>query len=451
MKSSNLFLKGLFPFQLEDCKHIVKSDYDNHIIANEMGTGKTYEAISLDYYRRNQKDYEGGPTLVIAPLSTIPSWHEHFSELTPLKVCSVDNKNRGHFIEQLRNQQWDVYIIHWEALRLTHEILTAVDWHHIIADEVHKAKNRKAQQTKALKKIKAPYKLAMSGTPIINRPDELWSILHWLYPKDYRSYWRFYKHYVQFEVMHPHGYHKITGTKNMDELREEIAPFIIRRLKKDVLKDLPPKYYTTLTVQLDGKQRRVYDQMRQDMIAWIGLHENEPLVAPVVIAKLVRLQQLALAYAEFDDEGKVMLSKPSAKLTALMDIVGSTDEQIVVFTQFVGMAKLVHEEIPDSALLIGETTRRGEVIEAFQKGRTRILICSIGAGGVGITLTAANKAVFLDRAWSPAMNVQAEDRLHRIGQDNAVQIIDIIGKDTVDLGRMQTLERKWTWIRELLD
>lgn len=445
-------IASLFPFQREDVDTINRSPLTGHIIANEMGTGKTYEAVAIDHCRRSSPDYKGGPTLVIAPLSTLPSWHNHFTDLTDLKVIAIDPKNRSKFLDAAKAQDYDIYVIHWEALRLAHEHLSKVKWHHIIADEVHKAKNRKAQQTKALKKIKAKYKLAMSGTPIINRPDELWSILHWLYPKDYGSYWRFYEKFLNYEIVYPGGYHKITGTKNIPALREEIEPFVTRRVKKDVLKDLPPKYYTTVEVELTSKQRKAYNDMRKDMIAWIGDHEQEPLVAPAVIAKLVRLQQFSLAYAEFNSDGKVQLSKPSSKLDALLDIVHSTDSQIVVFTQFVGMAKLAHENLEGiSELLIGETSNRGELIERFQRGDIRVLICSIGAGGVGITLTAADKAVFLDRSWSPAMNQQAEDRLHRIGQENAVQIIDIMAKDTVDMGRIQRLEQKWVWIRQLLD
>lgn len=444
------FHSDLYEFQVEDCSRITQSDKEHHLIANEMGTGKTYEAIALDIYRRRQKDYTNAPTLVIAPLTTLGGWRKHFEDLSDLKTCVIDSKNRSKFLNDLMDYQSDVYILHWEVLRLMPE-LTKVGWHHIIGDEIHKAKNRKAKQTKALKQIKSKYKLGLSGTPIINRPDELWSILHWMYPKDYRSYWRFYNSYILYEIGYPHGYHIIKGTKNMDVLREEIKPIITRRLKKDVLKDLPDKYYTDITVQLKGAQRRAYDQMKSEMIAWVGENEDQPVIAPVVIAKLVRLQQFALAYAEMDEDDEVVLKTPSAKLDVLKDIVASTAEKIVVFTQFVKMVNLVLEHIPGSVALTGQTRHREEVIQEFQEGSTQVLVCSIGAGGVGITLTAANKVVFLDRSWSPAMNLQAEDRLHRIGQHNAVQVIDIIAENTVDLGRMQRLGQKWAWIKQLLD
>ena len=452
----NKFHSDLYEFQAEDCNRIVQSDKEHHLIANEMGTGKTYEAIALDIYRRRQTDYKDAPTLVIAPLTTLGGWRKHFEQLSDLKTCVIDSKKRSEFVDDLMDYQSDVYILHWEVLRLIPE-LSKVGWHHIIADEVHKAKNRQAKQTKALKQIKGKHKLGLSGTPIINRPDELWSILHWMYPKDYRSYWRFYNSYMLYEIGYPHGYHIIKGTKNIAELREQIAPITTRRLKKDVLKELPDKYYSEVTVQLTGKQRRAYDQMKTEMMAWVGEKEDQPLIAPVVIAKLVRLQQFALAYVEMDEEdGAVSLKAPSAKLDALKDIVASTDEKIVVFTQFVKMVDLVLEHFSswvDIDSITGQTRgpQREEAIEKFQTGTTRVLVCSIGAGGVGITLTAANKVVFLDRSWSPATNLQAEDRLHRIGQTNAVHVIDIMAEDTVDLGRMQRLGQKWKWIKQLLD
>ena len=189
------FLGDLFPFQLEDVERIIESDDDHHLIANEMGTGKTYEAIAIDIQRRRTDDYIDSPTLVVAPLSTISGWKKHFEELTDLKICAIVPKNRSQFLDSVTNYEADVYICHWESLRLMPE-LAEIGWWHVIADEVHKAKNRKARQTVALKKIKAKHKLGLSGTPIINRPDELWSLLNLMFPKHYRSYLRFYNTFI---------------------------------------------------------------------------------------------------------------------------------------------------------------------------------------------------------------------------------------------------------------
>lgn len=450
----------LFPFQQEDVVFLgVKEAV---LIANEMGTGKTYEAIARDQIIR-QKTTDGPfnasqcNTLVVAPLTTLDStWKYHFEELTDLKVTVVNPKDRPASWNAFLSQG-GVFCVHWEALRLMPE-LSKLRWTHIIADEVHRAKNRKAQQTRMLKTFHTQFKSGLSGTPVVNRPDELWSILNWLYPNTYKSYWKFVNKYVDYvtEFQQGHRYTRVIGPKNLDHLHEQIAPYFVRRRKKDVLKDLPDKYYTTVKVDLTPTQRRVYNQMRDTMIAWIGEHQDEVLPAPVVIAQLTRLQQFAVAYAEFGEGGRIKLSEPSSKLDALEEILDETDEQVVVFSRFKQLINLLARRLDDRqeayVALTGDTPQesRAGLVDKFQRGKARVFIGTIGAGGVGITLHAASRVVFLDRDWSPALNIQAEDRLHRIGQKNAVQVIDIMARNTVDMGRQQRLNMKWEWIRAIL-
>jgi len=451
----------LFEFQKEDVIFLgVKSAV---LIANEMGTGKTYEAIVRDLIIREKST--DGPfnasqcnTLVVAPLTTLEStWKFHYNELTDLHVTMVDPKDRNKSWAEFLSHG-GVFCVHWEALRLMPD-LAKLNWTHIIADEVHRAKNRKAQQTRMLKTIPAEFKSGLSGTPVVNRPDEMWSILNWLYPNQYRSYWKFVNMYVEFvtEFNKGHQYRRILGPKNLDHLHDAIKPFYVRRRKQDVLKDLPEKYYTEIKVSLTPTQRRVYNQMRDEMIAWIGKHEDEVLPAPVVIAQLTRLQQFACAYAEFDTKtGRIRLSEPSAKLDALEEILDDTEEQVVVFSRFKQLISLLGKRLEDRSVpyvgLTGDTPQesRAGLVSKFQRGEARVFIGTIGAGGIGITLHAASTVVFLDRDWSPALNIQAEDRLHRIGQKNAVQVIDIMARNTVDLGRQQRLNMKWEWIRAIL-
>jgi SNF2 family DNA or RNA helicase len=444
----------LYDFQQEDVDKLV--DVNNALIMNEMGTGKTYEAIELDRIRREQTPHYKPKTLVVCPLSVTGSWEDHFTELTDLRVRRIDPKNRMAFLKDMDDA--DVFLLHWEAVRLMPSLQDTM-WTHIIADECHKAKNRKAQQTKALKKLKSQYRTAMSGTPMVNRPDELWSILNWLYPQFFTSYWAFFKKYVTtVEIELPDGrkVHKVTGPKNEERLQDLMSDFSTRRLKKLVLKDLPDKYYSKRWVDLSPTQRRMYNEMKSDMLSWIGEHESEPLAAPVVIAQLIRLQQMALA-TPTRVEGSITLDDPSTKLDALMDIIDElSGEPVVVFTQFKQMAALVEKRLTKNKIAYGMLTgdvspqEREQNVRDFQSGKTQVFVGTIAAGGVGITLTAASTVVFLDRSWSPALNVQAEDRLHRIGQKEAVQVIDIMARNTVDMGRHQRLEQKWDWIRRVL-
>jgi len=444
----------LFPFQREDVDYL--ADQNSALIANDMGTGKTFEAIARDLEMR---DGQPGATLVIAPLQAVYDvWLPHYRELTSLKVVAVDPKQRDKTWAYWCAIAGDVYLVHWQALRLMPQLHEGI-WLHVIADEVHYAKNRKAQQTRALKAIKnVAIKTAMSGTPVINRPDELWSILNWLWPKRYTSYWKFFNRYVMTNNLYVRGrtVRQVIGPQNLDQLHTEIKPFFVRRRKEDVLPDLPEKYYTPHHVDLLPVQRRAYDLMRKEMIAWIGSQEEEVLPAPVVIAQLTRLQQFAVAFAEYDETGRVRLTEPSSKLDALMEVLSETEEPVVVFSRFKQLVNLAGDRLRAADIthvtLTSDTPQqdRRTVVSRFQNGEVRVFIGSIGAGGVSITLTRSSTVVFLDRDWSPALNTQAEDRLHRYGQENAVQVIDIIARRTVDQGKAQMLETKKSWIRQIL-
>jgi SNF2 family DNA or RNA helicase len=265
----------------------------------------------------------------------------------------------------------------------------------------------------------------------------------------------------------------VIGLAHEEELHAQMRPFYLRRLKTDskIKMQLPEKTYTTLWVDLDPAQRRAYDQMKRHMIAWVGEQDQEePVAAPVVIAQLMRLQQFAGAYAylegylrknkhtgQMDPAQRVRLCEPSSKLDEVMNLIeNNPDEPMVVFSQSKQMIDMLYKRLADkgisTSIITGDVPMgdRDGVVQDFQEGRTRIFAGTIAAGGTGITLTRASTVVFLDRAWNTAANRQAEDRLHRIGQRNPVQIIDIVARNTVDLGRLQRLQLKWSWIARIL-
>jgi len=444
-----------YQFQDTDVKKLIQKD--NVLICNDMGTGKTYEGVKLDLARRQEHPTKTiKRTLVVCPKSVMPKWQKVFIELSEgeFKPILLTAQNRTKVWEETVDKT-SVFIINWELLRLMPE-LTKIHWFHIITDECHRAQNRKAQQTRALKQLRSNFKTAMSGTPVTNAPYQFWSILNWLYPKDYSSYWRFYGNHVDFEIVYPQGYHKIKGPKNVEVLHEQMEPYYVRHRKEEVLPDLPEKYYSEVWVDLLPQQRKAYEQMRKEMIAWVGQHEDEPITAPVVVAQMIRLQQFAVASASLED-GAVKLIDPSSKIDALMDILqDNPDEQIVVFSQFKQLINLVAKRLEKHSisyvLYTGDVkqSERWKAEEDFQNKKARVFLGTIAAGGESITLTAASNVVFLDRSWSPTKNIQAEDRCHRDSQLNAVQIIDIMARDTVDLGRQQKLEMKWSWIKQLL-
>ena len=248
---------GLFPFQQDDVDKL--ADPPSGLDASDMGTGKTYKGIALDLMVRDEAptSYRNSPTLVIAPLSVLGMWEAKFNELAPqLKTYRINPQSK-------KTREWfykaeaDVYILHWDALRLMPD-LAKQKWLHIIGDEIHRGQNRKAQQTTALKRIKAPRKFGASGTPVTSKPEKYQSILNWLYPtnKEFRSFWRFYEEYVVYHIeIGPNGPYKvIDGYKNLDALLEKVEPFYVRHLKRSeccphhpqgVFPELPDKYYCT--------------------------------------------------------------------------------------------------------------------------------------------------------------------------------------------------------------
>lgn len=431
-------------------------DEPAQLIGWEMGTGKTMYAVERDLHLR-MRDPDHRRTLVVAPLNTHDGWLETYRrEASEMPVKVINPKARNDFLDD----RYRVFIMHPQALRLMPE-LRDFGFTHIIADECHMFKGRKTAQTKALKKIKVPYKTAMSGSPATDHPHDLWSILNWLKPSKYSSYWNFYKKAVEFDIIYPGGFHKITGPSRWweDFGLDEIRPFYDRVLKDECM-DLPPKTYRSAYVTLTGAHRRAYDQMDAEMIAWVGEHENEPVVAPAVISRLQRLQQLALAYLEYDDEtGKVRMTDPSPKIDMAAEIIlDNPDDSFVVFSQFKAPLKMLARRLEAKGVQVGSFTgddtqlQRADAKAAFINRDARVFVSTIRAGGVGVDglQHVCNNAIFLDRDWSPMINMQAEDRLHRGGQVKHVHIIDIMARNTVDWGRKQKVELKWDWIKRML-
>lgn len=487
----------LFEFQRQSVDFLV--DKRSSLLGDDMGLGKTVQAISLDLERRvRQPNIVKYPkTLIVTYLGIIPGWVEHYQKWAPeLVVEAIDNKNRKPFLSSLAAGEADIYICHWQALRIlvNDPVFRKTQWFHIIADECHALQNRKSKQSVALKELNTIYKTGLSGTPAYDKPDDLWSILNWLYPDYWSSYWKYYNKHVLYTDYD--GYRTIVGVANEKELQQEMSGFYIRRRKEEVLLDLPDKYNTKIEVDLHPKQARAYEQMRKDMLTWVGEHDDEPVVAPVVIAQLTRLQQFSDAYGEIQlvkkrqkidltpqaqarllekgvlkpnkdgslpsfmweeyEEPHMFLAEPSTKLDAVMQILDSTVEQVVIFSQFSQVIKLLGKRLEKAnishGLFIGDTPtdERGKIIQNFQNGKLKVFAGTIAAGGVGITLTAASTIIFIDRSWSASMNRQAEDRLHRIGQKNAVQVIDIISRGTLDAQRKEEIDLHWSWILKLL-
>jgi SNF2 family DNA or RNA helicase len=442
-----------------------------------MGTGKTHEAIQLDleWYKKN-----AGPTLIIAPYNTLGSWRDKYYAQSPeTDVEMIDRKNRDKLVASLK-KGLDVGLMHWEALRLMPE-LRSIKFNLVVADEVHRASNRKAQMTRALKGLYTKHRLAMSGTASGDKPENIWSVLNWLWPSYYKSYWKF-RNYYTVQQRSPEGYWQVVGTQHLNELHREMSPWYVRHLKRGncctdhpdgVMSWLTEPSTDTIWVDLSPQQRNMYDQMRKHMVAWIGEHEDEPLTAGVVVAQLTRLSQIALATPYFDKTyryvervghdvevgAKVRLTLPSSKLDAIYErVADNPGKKFVLYSSSRQFCYLAQKYFQDrgikSFVLSGDTpdSHRDGMVERFCNDDTQMFIGVIEAAAEGIDglQHATDTAIFADRSWRTIKNYQAQDRLDRGGQLGDTEFIDVMARGTIDLGRHQKLGEKWFWIKTIL-
>jgi SNF2 family DNA or RNA helicase len=500
---------SLFGFQADGLTQVLQHEYAtgdrSTMIGDDMGLGKTVEAIVLDIERRKRNNCAyTAQTLVVTQTSVMGAWEKHYKEWAPwLKVIVVDRKNRHKFVQAMTAKDakgfptHHIFICHWQGLRFMREELSKVKWFNVIGDEIQNIKNRKAQQSQVFKKLQTHYKCGLSGTWADNKPEDAWSVLNWLWPKTWSTYWGFFNYHV-ISKKHEEGFcpdcakqHKrafttTEGVHDVELIHKTMGNAYLRRTKFEVWKDLPEKIYEDRPVELDPKQRTAYDAMAKDMLAWIGKNEDQPLTAPAAISQLVRLQQFAVAYGHMEEKTwlkkytpdqlayramkglgdektyehhtvQLVLTEPSSKLDAAMDIIEATNGQVVVFGQSKQAINLLALRLQRAGIstfaLTGDAPQkdRDVAIQEFQDGKIRVFCSTIKAGGVGITLTAASLAVFLDWAWSPSANKQAEDRLHRLGQKNACTYIRLVARDTIDLERNAKIELKWEWLKQLLN
>lgn len=470
------------------------------LIGDSMGVGKTVTGIGRDLDLRERYGRPGSHirTLIICQKNGISVWRRHLVEfgVPESDILAIDPKNRGPFEEALSKGATShrYYIVHWDVLTKLEDINRPnhIIWDHVIADEAHLGKNRVAARTREWKKLKCRVKTALTGTPADDKPQDIWSILNWLYPKHYSSYWRFFQTYIEWNDFS--GFRQMTGVKNIKQLHEEIDPFYIRRTLEDVREDMPKKSYSQVEVELTPKQRKAYEQMREFHLAQLGDDEDE-LIAPIAITVLQRLQKMALGtcvvewdrqawddyysdlsvYEEeisvWEDSGRegrkpkrpsgppLIVGEPSPKLDALFELVETNEEeQFVVFTNYADVADLIEARCKRKKISVSKITgsvtsqtERDVAVADFQSGKSRIFVGTIRAAGTSITLNAAHTLIFVDRDWNPSKNAQAEDRVFRIDNDDLpIQIIDIVAKNTIDAERLESIGRKASWLREIL-
>lgn len=341
--------------------------------------------------------------------------------------------------------------------------LNEINWRVVIADEAHRMKDVRSKQTRALWAISrvATRRYALTGTPIANRPDELWSILHFLDPREWPSKTR-YVDYFTNKVFNFWGGMEILGlnAETRDQFFAILNPRMRRMPKEIILPQLPEKIYTTRECEMTPKQARAYKQMVEEKLAEVGDGDvSSLLVGANPLTRNTRLMQFASAMLVPDSDGGFVMTDPSSKLDVLDELIEELDgEQLVVFAmskQLINMAAARAEKNKVSfGLITGDVPvpERAAAVEEFQAGGLRMMLATTAAGGTGITLTAAKKLIRLQRDWSAVNNSQAEDRIHRIGSEihDSIEIIDLVTPESVEVHQLEVLAGKAENLQEIV-
>lgn len=439
--------KHFYRFQSLDLGYVteVLRRHGGAYLGWERGLGKTIGACSLI------EAVSADRVLVICPNTAKESvWGDELRRRFPdagVAVLPNEKRKRERRLREvqayIRGRYHEgqpprlILVVHYEALN----IIAGKngrgwdkygEWDLVVADEAHRIKNPKAKMSRALKRIPTHMKLALSGSIIQNHAEELFSVLQWLFPDRYSSKWRDWNdRYLDYV---DGGYGRVgIGVKleRLDEMREELGVFMVYRRKEDEL-DLPEKTTQELRVELTPSQRRVYEELQATCLS--ELADGTVVKAADGLVMLTRLRQVATG---LDLLGKTV--QDSSKLDLTQEIVtDAEDEAFVVFSWYRAAARSLRERLEAAGvevfLVDGDVPheRRAEYIERFQAGERRVFIGTLATLSESVNLHRASNAIFLDRSWNPAQNIQAEDRIYRIGQTRPVTITHIVAADTVD-------------------
>jgi SNF2 family DNA or RNA helicase len=422
------------------------------------------------------------PRLIISPNSVTGHWKDELKKWADADsvILSGSSKQKTEQLKDALNTPGVWIIVNWEAIRLIPE-LAKVDWLAVLADEAHRAKNRKAKQTKALWKLRAPVQLALTGTPIMSSPGDLWAILKWLRREQYTSYWAFLANYAETYSGFK-GKQIVVGVKNADSLRFELSDKLVRRTKREIHADIPEPFPPIeRVIAMKPKQAAVYQEALKDF--WLEIVAEIPQMAEAEEMEEAKIREdLALAV---DDPGgveriKYMITNAAARLTRLRQVatspalLGGEDESgkldavietitdaeegrpFVVFAWYKPTVQLIIDRLDSKGIeargFTGDTkvTERHALAESFQSGDFQVIVPTLAVGGEGIDLYRSSDPLLAESDWTPAINKQGIDRCDRKGQTASVQGQYFYSEDTVDTGRLMPKQKLKTQIVETI-
>jgi superfamily II DNA or RNA helicase len=413
--------------------HFLRANGFGGILADEMGLGKTLQALAFLRFVR-QKNPGGAPMLIVCPTSLVFNWLAEAKKFTPeSKVLALHGPERHALFSEIKNS--DIVVTSYALIRRDAERYREFEFDTTVLDEAQHIKNRQTQNAQAVKAVRSRHRLVLTGTPLENSVLDLWSIFDFLMPgylgaaKDFRE---------RYEL-------PIAKEKNAEaqsRLARRLRPFMLRRLKREVAKDLPAKLEQVSFCELTSDQRGVYRQVieasRKEILAAVG-DQGLAKSRMVVLSALLRLRQICcdLRLLKLENVNPANASGKLDLFGELLEEVIDGGHRVLVFSQFVSMLTLLRERLEGEGIeycyLDGSTTDRGAVVEKFQTNTAiPVFLISLKAGGVGLNLTGADTVIHFDPWWNPAVEDQATGRAHRIGQARVVTSYKLITRDTVE-------------------
>jgi hypothetical protein len=442
----------LRPYQLDGLAWLqfLRQHQFGGILADDMGLGKTLQVLAHLLHEKNA-GRAGAPSLVVAPTSLMAHWRAQAERFAPgLRTLILHGGGRKERFDRIPES--DLVVTSYALLPRDQEILAGHAFHLLILDEAQYIKNPRTKAAEILRSLRAGHRLCMTGTPMENHLGELWSLMHFLSPGYLGSE-------KQFRRIYRDPIEKAGDADRRSALARRIRPFILRRRKEDVAAELPPKTEILRNVELDGDQRDLYETLRLAMHERVRAEVEKRGLSRahiVILDALLKLRQVCCdpRLVKLERARKI---KGSAKLELLAEMLPSMiaeGRRILLFSQFTSMLDLIEPELARLELpfvrLDGSTTDRETPVNAFQAGSVPLFLISLKAGGTGLNLTAADTVIHYDPWWNPAVERQATDRAHRIGQDKPVFVYKLVTSGTVEEKILAMQERKKELVNALL-
>lgn len=422
--------------------------YLSGVLADDMGLGKTLQAIVAV----SQAHQEGDISLVVCPTSLLYNWYEEIIKFNPkLKVIVIDGvpNQRKKLIKNIK--KYDVIVTSYSLLQKDIEMYQPTLFKYSILDEAQHIKNRGTRNAKSVKMINAEHRLILSGTPIENSLDELWSLFDYLMPGFLSSYDRFVEKYIRVP--------KEEQSSNLEYLKKKVAPFIMRRMKEDVLDDLPPVSEITYRCHLTDFQEELYKSYAasaRDELTKLVERDGFDKVQIHVLATLTRLKQICCHPAIFAKE--LPQDGDSAKYEMLIELVQNLIEgnhKTVIFSQYTKMLQIMRGDFEKMGIrfcyLDGSTKNRLDIVKQFNEdSKISLFLVSLKAGGTGLNLVGADTVIHYDMWWNPAVENQATDRVHRIGQNRSVSVYKLVTMSTIEEKIVEMQKRKQGLVKKVV-